>query len=591
MKKLFVAVLFFFNVVVLTSGGNTVKAIEEDIVKINPDADVLVVFSTEHWVVDENIRLLDLSIGHFSDHIEYKNVHEVEPSDVEDKTHLFYYGHIKEEISPEFSEIVSSFEGPTMAIGYNTEQLGEKYSFLNVSGEKTITSLDYLGDQEKSRDINSNIIFETTLDENAEVLVQGDGEEGKFPLLMRNDKNYYLAADSFDRPYSAYFSQSLNVFFDVKAIEKNPAYIRLEDVHPLSDPERLMAAAEELAKRDIPYMVAVIPVYTDPESGTRYHFKDQREVLKVLKYMQKNGGSIVLHGYTHQFRESETGEGFEFWDVENQMPIYHGPEDQVIQRSEDDFESNEKYEAHMAMNREYERRYIEERLTQGVQELANYGLYPLAFEAPHYTLSQHGYRVVSDFFSTYVGQVQLSDENWEIMDTTPYPTKPEILNGMLLLPETIGYVEPEAEEPVKAMMESADFYQVADGGMIGAFYHPYLGLEGLQELLDEMEKIENIEWIDLKEMNNTVVVDNVEIQSGNGEINAEVNNFGLMRTSRDFLYYHIIETVIVITWIIAVLGIIAVLMFLSFTLYLAVRRRRRQSEKYLLKHSRVANKR
>lgn len=136
MKKLFVAVLFFFNVVVLTSGGNTVKAIEEDIVKINPDADVLVVFSTEHWVVDENIRLLDLSIGHFSDHIEYKNVHEVEPSDVEDKTHLFYYGHIKEEISPEFSEIVSSFEGPTMAIGYNTEQLGEKYSFLNVSGEK-----------------------------------------------------------------------------------------------------------------------------------------------------------------------------------------------------------------------------------------------------------------------------------------------------------------------------------------------------------------------------------------------------------------------------------------------------------------------
>src|SRR5699024_10415655 len=324
-------------------------------------------------------------------------------------------------------------------------------------------------------EINPSIVFETVLDEGAEVLVEGDGDEGKYPLIMRNDKNYYLAADSFDRPYSIYFSQVLNTFFDVETIDKTPSYIRLEDVHPLSDPNRLMAAAEELKRRDIPYMIAVIPVYTDPESGRRYHFEDQREVLKVLKYMQNNGGSVVLHGYTHQFRDSETGEGFEFWDVENQMPIYHGSEDEVTQLAEDDFESPEKYEAHQTKNKEYERKYIEERITRGVQELANYGLYPLAFEAPHYTMSQNGYQVVSDYFSTYVGQVQLSDEDWEIMDTTPYATQPTMLNGMLLLPETIGYVQPEAEEPVKDMMESAEYYQLLKGGMIGAFYHPYLG--------------------------------------------------------------------------------------------------------------------
>lgn len=589
MRIKFVTILIFFKVILLAIGGRTVKAMEEDIVKINPDTNVLVVYSTEHWEVDENIRLLDLSIGHFSNNIEYINVHNLEQSDLEDKTHLFYYGHIKEELPPTFSEAIPSFDGPIMAISYNTEQLGEKYSFMGVGEEKTITKIDYLRDQEKSKEISPNTVFETVLDEDTEVLVQGDGEEGTFPLIMRNGENYYLAADSFDRPYSAYLSQTLNNFFDVEPTDVTPAYIRLEDVHPLSDPKRLQAVAEELAKRDIPYMIAVIPVYTDPDSGRRYHFENQREVLKVLKYMQDNGGSVVLHGYTHQFRDSETGEGFEFWDVENQMPIYHGPEDKVIQRSEDDFESKEKYEAYMSTNKEYERRYIEERLTRGVQELANYGLFPLAFEAPHYTLSQHGYEVASNFFSTYVGQVQLSDENWEIMDTTPYASRPAILNGMLLLPETIGYVQPEADDPVNDMMESADFYQVTDGGMIGGFYHPYLGLEGLQEVLDEMEKIENIEWIDLKEMNNTVVVDNVRIQSGNGEIIAEVNNVGLVSTSYDFLHYHIIETIIIITWIIAVIGIVAVLMFLSFTFYLGVRRRR--LEKYIAKHSQVINKR
>lgn len=588
MKKLCGTFLLFLMGILLLVNGKTAEAMEDNLININPDTNVLVVFSTEDWEMDENIRLLDLSIGHFSDNIEYKNIHLLELADLDDKTHLFYYGHVREKLSPTVSDIFSSFEGPVMAISYNTEQLGGKYSFLNVGEEKVITKLDYLGDPTKSKEINPNIIFETRLDEGTEVLVQGDGEQGIFPLIMRNDKNYYLAADSFDRPYSAYFSQALNVFFNVETIDKTPAYIRLEDVHPLSDPKRLRAAAEELAKRDIPYMIAVIPVYTDPESGRKYHFENQREVLKVLKYMQNNGGSVILHGYTHQFRSSETGEGFEFWDVENQMPIYHGPEDKVVQLSVEDFDSPEKYEAYMSENKEVERQYIEERLIRGVQELANYGLYPLAFEAPHYTLSQHGYQVASKFFSTYVGQVQLSDKDWEIMDTTPYATKPAILNGMLLLPETIGYVRPEAKNPVSDMMESADFYQVTDGGMIGAFYHPYLGVEGLQDVLDEMEKIENIEWVDLKEMDNTVVVDNVNIQSGNGEIIVRKKNIGLMMTSFDFTYYHIIETIIIITWIIAGIGITAVLMFIGFTFYLAIRRRR--LEKYVTENTQITNK-
>ena len=91
MKKTFVVVLLFFKVIFLTLGGKTVEAMEENIIKINPDDNVLVVFSTEDWEIDENIRHLDLSIGHFANNIEYKNVHEVEQSDLEDKTHLFYY--------------------------------------------------------------------------------------------------------------------------------------------------------------------------------------------------------------------------------------------------------------------------------------------------------------------------------------------------------------------------------------------------------------------------------------------------------------------------------------------------------------------
>lgn len=549
-------------------------AIEENVTKIDPNTNVLVVYSSEKGEMDEHQRLLDLSLGHFSENIEYKSSEAVELGDLADQTHLIYYGQAEEALSSNVSEVFSSFTGPTLAIGYNVEQLGEKYSFLQVGEDKTITELEYLGDDEKTRTIGPNTIFETTLDKEAEVLVQGSGDQGVFPLIMHQDKNYYMASDSILLPYSVYFSQALNDFFETETIEQTPAYIRLEDVHPLTDAKNLMAAAEELARRNIPYMVATIPVYTDPDTGRVYHFEDSPKVLEALRYMQDNGGSVVLHGYTHQFRGSETGEGFEFWDVEHQMPIYHGPADEVVQRTAEDFENPADYEAYMDDNKKFEREYIESRLTRGVQELANYKIYPLAFEAPHYTMSQNGYDVVSDMFSTYVGQIQLSDERWEIMNTAPYATKPTILNGMQLLPETIGFVQPEEDAPVEVMMEAASEYQVTDGGMIGAFYHPYLGVEGLKELLDEMETIENIAWIDLKQMENTVAVDNVKISSGNGEIQADINYLGLMTTSLDFPFYYLGQTVIVLTWIIAGIGILSVLMFVSFTVHQGIRRRR-----------------
>lgn len=588
MKKNLVAILVVFKVILLAVGGKPVQAVEEDIVKINPEHNVLVVYSSEHWQMDENIRLLNLSIGHFSNNVEYRNVNYLEESDLKDRTHLFYYGHIKENLDSEVGEIISSFDGPTMAIGYNTDQLGEKYSFLDVGEIQSISKIEYLGAADKTREIEENMVLETKLEPGTEVLVEGEGPEGTFPLIVRNEQNYYQAGNALDKPYSVYFSQVLNTFFEAQPIDKTPAYIRLEDVHPLSDAKRLRAVAEELAKRDIPYMIAVIPVYTHPETGRRYHFEDYREVLDVLRYMQDNGGSVVMHGYTHQFRDSETGEGFEFWDVENEMPIYHGPDEEVEKLTLEDFQNEEEYQAYLTEKKAIEREYIKERLIRGVQELVNYGLYPLAFEAPHYTMSQNGYQVVSEFFSTYVGQIQLSDEKWEIMDTTPYPSQPTILNGMTLLPETIGYVQPDADNGVEEMMANAELYQVTEGGMIGGFYHPYLGVDDFRTLLDEMEQIENIEWIDLKQMDNRVVVDNVNIQSGRGEVESEVNTLGLMTTSFDFVKYHVKEIVIKATWVIAALGVTAVLMFVVFTFYLGVRRRR--VERYVPKHSRPTDK-
>lgn len=44
MRNLSKSVLLFFTVILLSFGGKTVEAMDENIIKINPDANVLVVF-------------------------------------------------------------------------------------------------------------------------------------------------------------------------------------------------------------------------------------------------------------------------------------------------------------------------------------------------------------------------------------------------------------------------------------------------------------------------------------------------------------------------------------------------------------------
>ncbi|SDO23647.1 DUF2334 domain-containing protein [Alkalicoccus daliensis] len=537
------------------------------------NASVLVVYSSEKNEIDFEQRVLDMALGHFSEDIAYINTSELSEKDLAGVTHLFYYGLMEEKIPEKAAEIITLFDGPTVAIGKNVENLGKKFDFIEMGEEETITEINILNETNKKRIIEPNTILGIDINKEAEVLVEGKGKTGTYPFITQLHDSYYIASDKLIPPYSVYFSQILNQVFNAETSKETPAYLRLEDVHPLADAEGLMEIAEYLKEKNIPYMIAAIPVYTHPETGREYHFHDAPEVLKALQYMQENGGSVILHGYTHQFREDETGEGFEFWDVEHDMPVYHGPDEEPRDKKESDFEKEADYLAYQEENIQYETEYVRNRLTRGVQELTNYGLYPLAFEAPHYTMSQNGYKVVSEHFSTYVGQLQLSDEDWETMESTPYAGKPSILHGMTLLPETIGYVQPDDSNAVEKMMEKAEEHQITEGGMIGGFYHPYLGIDGLKEVVQEMENIPNIDWIDLKELGTEVNVENVSIKGKNGSIQVEVDQIGLMTTSKDFPVYHIKQLIEKVTWGIAGIGGSAVIMFIGYTIFQRPRRR------------------
>jgi uncharacterized protein YdaL len=480
---------------------------------------VLLIYSTHTNEVNEQVRMLDTLIGHFTADIIVKSDKEI-TTDVQKEgyTHLIYFGGEKKQLSGHVRELLDTFAGPVLWVGQNVEQATNSFSFVHVEGEAAVHTFSLKKNNVQERAEDPVLVIHVKQSPPTTVMMEGMGEQGVYPLIIQKDNRMYAATPTLFDPIAKFLGESLFSFFEQEPSSgKTKVYLRLEDVHPASDPKKLKEIATFLKERDIPYMVVVIPVYTNPDTNQTIHLSGVKELRKVLQYMQKNGGSIVLHGYNHQYRQQETGEGFEFWDVQNDSPIYQGKDD--VHKKREDFSTEEEYRAYIEEGKKFEKKYIEDKIINGVTELVSYDLYPLAFEAPHYTMSQAGYEILSHYFSTYVGQVQVSDTTWKTMYKPAYISKPAFLHGMKLLPETVGFVDAGNIEEIEKMYERAIGYTKLSDGMIGGFYHPYLGVDTLRQLVDKLETIPDVEWFDLRAEKNEVSVPNIHI-STDGETTA-----------------------------------------------------------------------
>ncbi len=58
----------------------------------------------------------------------------------------------------------------------------------------------------------------------------------------------------------------------------------------MSDETLLYEAGAYLHKRHIPFILAVIPVYLNPENGEKVYLADKPKMVSVLKKLQQMGG-------------------------------------------------------------------------------------------------------------------------------------------------------------------------------------------------------------------------------------------------------------------------------------------------------------
>ncbi|NLA54951.1 MAG: DUF2334 domain-containing protein [Corynebacterium humireducens] len=462
---------------------------------------------------------------------------EYRPGQMHEYDAAIYVGTKFEEILPP-SLLADITDGRTKVLwaGTNIHQMGdweespeslafaERYGWMPAASQVNevdeVTTIRYK-DQDLNRSPDSGFIYVPAITDPAKVEVLGTalcgttatpqacaGAPGtEFPWAIRSGNLTYVADNPLDvivedTHHLAY----ADLLYDLLAPETTPtrkAAVRLEDVGPEADPRHLRRVADFLHERGIPFQVAVIPAHlsevpdVDPVRHYGVSLLDRPQVVKALKYMQEKGGTLIQHGTTHQYGPvhnpypgATTAADYEFYRARcsaTEFPPYEFEE----------CRQNSWVRLTGPVSRDGVDDHIA-RLNRGRDIMVEAGLgSPDIFEVPHYGASPNAYEAITRRYDYRYERVQyfpglttgIRYEDGPELFTQIFPYRVRDVYGITVLPENLGNVSEEMQNnhpprPPALLVEHAKRNLVVRESTASFFFHPYLPLEYLEELVD-----------------------------------------------------------------------------------------------------------
>jgi uncharacterized protein YdaL len=303
------------------------------------------------------------------------------------------------------------------------------------------------------------------------------------PYITRAANLWYIADNPFEdltnKDRYFVFADVLHDILKINHPERHRAIVRIEDVHPLTPPAKMREVADLCASLKVPFGVSVIPEYRDPlgadnnSAGKTVKMTEVPEFIDALRYMQKRGGQLILHGYTHQLDKTAnpyngvTADDAEFYRLTS-------PADEGTPVAGDSA------------------RWARDRVRAGLRLFHQSHLAPVGWNTPHYIASATDYRQFGRMFRVFVDHAQyyVTDSAGKTHSSDQMP--PYILTdvyGCLHIPETLDYMRlsPTADEPTANtpadMADSAEAYLGVRDGWASFFYHLYLDPQYLREAI------------------------------------------------------------------------------------------------------------
>ncbi|MDT8322700.1 MAG: DUF2334 domain-containing protein [Bacteroidota bacterium] len=381
--------------------------------------------------------------------------------------------------------------------------LGERYGFLPVKVDTVRGWTRVQRGEDRFTKTEPNITLCRVVDATrCTVLATAHSRrKGSTPYVLRSGNFWYVADSPFaladERDRYLLFADMLHEILGEDHPESHRAIVRIEDVHPLEDPERLRDIADLLADEGVPFLIALVPYYINPERGLRVSLTDKPDFVDAIHYMVEQGGAVVLHGATHQYR-GITAADYEFWDINTRAPLEH----ETVQ-------------------------YVRSKVINSLEECLRNGIYPIIWETPHYTGSMTTYDAVSTIFSSAMEQ-RSSINNEEYGQVFPYIIHRD-RHGQKMYPENLGYVQFDRSDPevsrrqVGFMLGHAEVNLAVRDGFASFFFHSFVPHENLRRLVRGIRDL-GYRFMDPQRAYNRVQLQDKVILTGGGEIAVELRD-------------------------------------------------------------------
>lgn len=450
------------------------------------------------WLGGLYARMLANLLGHFDLPYQILPVESYPAGAMNGVRATFYFGSVYDNPLPAaFRNDAVSTTNAVCWFKYNFWQvadtqfearLGFRFNWLDWSGYSNVV---YKGETLLKNQLDPELGYVTVLDTNLATVPATANMAGgdSIPYVTRAGKFWYVA----DIPFG-YISEEdrylafADLLHDILGIDhpvSHSAVIRIEDVAPtMYTPQELRQTANLLKAENVPFTVALVPVYRDPlgyynnNTPVQHRLSDAADAdsvafLSAIRYMITNGAQLILHGYTHQYDDvinpytGVSGDDFEFW-----RETFSDPDTYTIDL--------------YAPVPEDSLGWTLGRINAAKGELSAVGLSAVGWEFPHYAASALDSRIAATNFPFSMNRVLYFDDAGHVAGQFfPYVINRD-LYGQKLIPENIGNIEPEpwANYPARLpadLIRSARKNLVVRDGWASGYFHPFYNLNYLRE--------------------------------------------------------------------------------------------------------------
>jgi uncharacterized protein YdaL len=273
----------------------------------NPAKKVLIVVEggsdLKNYAIGDGRQLATL-LGHFNVTATLKGVNKYSGGEVNNFDFTFYIGfNPRNVVPPRFLEDVLATDKPVVWMNTGMIEFSKKYNVrkkfgFTVSLLDSVDGFDFVKSNNRTYtkgEPNTNLI---EIADRRLVTVVASAYSSKkrkeAPYIIKSKHLMYIA----DSPFASatendrylLFADMLHDILGEQHEESHSALIRIEDVDPLENPDKLRDIADILSARDIPFLVGVIPFYVDRppstlNSGTKA--RTSRSKMRPRRAMQK----------------------------------------------------------------------------------------------------------------------------------------------------------------------------------------------------------------------------------------------------------------------------------------------------------------